>query len=141
MDIFLAGVRQDFGADELHFTDIWSGEGPWKGIAVEKRAEMIGLMAELMTRFSLPVVHQTVSEQTLDDHPEFRRSLNGKRAGDWKLDDISHFGLLLLCSNVSKHVREMKSSGPGDFDLPFRLYVDEGLILQVASEIFQIGRT
>lgn len=128
MDIFLGGVRQDFGADELHFTEIWSGRGPWKGRAVEKRAEMIDIMAGLMEGFSLPIVHQTVSEQTLDDHPDFRRSLDGERAGDWKLDDISHFGLLLLCSTVSKHVREMKAAGPREFDLPFPLYVDEGLM-------------
>lgn len=129
MDIFLGGVQLDFGADELHFTESWSGRGLWKGVAVEKRAEMINIMARLMDGFSLPVVHQTVSEQTLDDHPDFRRSLVGERAGDWKLDDISHFGLLLLCSTVSKHVREMKAAGPREFNLPFPLFVDEGLML------------
>jgi len=128
MDIFLAGVRQDFGADELHFTEIWSGKGPWKGISTSKRAEMIGLMAGLMSSFSLPIVQQTVSEQTLDDHPDFRASLEGERVGDWKLDDISHLGLLLLCSSVARHVREMKVAGPDEFNLPFPLYVDEGML-------------
>lgn len=128
MDIFLAGVRDEFGVEELHFTNIYSGEGPWKSVPVHRRAEMIGIMADLMDRLSLPIVHQTVSNFTLLDHPDFRRSLEGKRVGDWNLEDISHFGLLLLCSQVSKQIRTMRDESPQDFKLPLPLYVDEGVM-------------
>ena len=128
MQIFLDGIRQDFGAEELHFTEIWSGIGPWENVSPAKRAEMIDMMARVISSFDLPIVHQTVSEQTLSDHPDFRRSLDGVRISDWKLDDISQFGLLLLCSGVSRHVRQMKSRGPSEFDLPFPLYIDEGML-------------
>lgn len=128
MEIFLAGVRKDFGANELHFAEIWSGKGPWSNVSTSDRAQMIELMARLMNSFSLPVVHQTVSEQTLDDHPDFRRSLEGKRVGDWKLDDVAQFGLLLLCSNVARHVRKLKEVGPAEFTIPFPLYIDEGML-------------
>lgn len=128
MEIFLAGVRDEFGAEELHFTEIYSGEGPWKSITVDRRAEMIEIMADLMDRFGLPIVHQTVSDHTLLDHAELRRFLEGRRVGDWNLEDISHFGLLLLCSQVSKYIRTMKDDSPQDFELPFPLYVDEGVM-------------
>lgn len=128
MNIVLAGVRDEFGVEELHFTNIYSGEGPWKLVTPHRRAEMISIMADLMDRLSLPVVHQTVSDFTLRDHPDFWRSLGGKRVDGWNLEDISHFGLLLLCSKVSKHIRTMKDNGPQDFELPLPLYVDEGLM-------------
>ncbi|WP_152503419.1 hypothetical protein [Labrenzia sp. THAF82] len=128
MEVFLDGVRRDFAAEELHFTEIWSGQGPWKSVMPGKRAEMMELMANLMKSFSLPIVHQTVSDSTLNDHPDIWRSLDSKRVGDWRLDDISHFGLLLLCSKTSKHLRTMKAASPTDFNLPVPLYIDEGLM-------------
>lgn len=128
MDIFLAGVRDEFGAEELHFTEIYSGNGPWKSIDADRRAKIIDIMAALMSYFSFPIVHQTVSDDTLRDHVNLLQSLKGQRAGEWALSDISHFGLLMLCSQVSRHIRSMKDSGPQDFDLPFPLYVDEGIM-------------
>ncbi|WP_245273598.1 DUF3800 domain-containing protein [Mesorhizobium sp. WSM3224] len=128
MDIFLTGVREEFGAEELHFTNIYSGEGPWKSVNPHRRAEMIGIMADLMDRLSLPIVHQTVSDFTLLDHPDLVRSLEGKRVGGWNLEDISHFGLLLLCSQVSMQIRTMKDDSPQAFELPLPLYVDEGVM-------------
>lgn len=62
LDIFYRGIRQDFGADELHFTDIYSGRGPWKGVDVDKRIEIFDLMLKIMRRFALPVIYQTSSE-------------------------------------------------------------------------------
>lgn len=128
MEIFLEGVRNEFGAEELHFTEIYSGGGPWESVPVDRRAEMIATMAYLMERFGLPIVHQTVSDQTPLDHPDIWRSFQGRRVGDWNLKDISHVGLLFLCSQVSKHIRAMKDAGPREFELPFPLYVDEGIM-------------
>lgn len=112
----------------MALTEIYSGEGLLKSVTVYRRAEMIGIMANLMSHFGLPIVHQTVSDHTLSDHPDLRRSLVGQRVSDWNLEDISHFGLLLLCSQVSKHIRAMKDDSPQDFDLSFPLYVDEGVM-------------
>jgi hypothetical protein len=128
MGVFLAGVRNDFGAEELHFTEIYSGEGTWKSVAVDKRAEIIDLMAKLMDGFGLPIVHQTVSEFTLLDHPQLRWPPEEQRVGDWNLDDLSHFGLMMLCSQTSEYIRTMKEDSPQDFELPFPLYVDEGIM-------------
>ncbi len=128
MGIFLAGVLQDYGADELHFTDIWSGVGPWKEVKVDDRADVIKIMADMMGTFSLPIVHQTTSKDTLNDHPDFRRSLEGARAGDWRLDQLDQFGLLTLCSLVSRHLVQLEAGGPADLDLPLPLFVDEGVL-------------
>lgn len=128
MRILIAGVRQDYSAEELHFTDIWSGAGAWAGVGVSERAEMIQMVAQIMERFQLPVVHQTISDNTLNDHPKFRQSLKEQRSGDWVLDDVGQFGLLMLASQVTRHLRQMKARGPSDFNLPFPFYVDEGVM-------------
>ncbi len=125
MRIFLDGVRGEFEADELHFTEIFSGNGTWASISVERRAEIINLMARVMTALSLPIVHQSVSEFTMLDHP--RRAFSGQ-TGNWNLNDLTHQGLLMLCSHTSHHIRSMRDQSPADFDLPFPLYVDQSIL-------------
>lgn len=128
LDIFLTGVRNEFGADELHFTEIYSGGGPWMSVAPGRRVEMIELMADLMDAFGLPIVHQSVSDFTIREAAHLWSTPGSERVGDWNLGDISHFGLLLLCSRVSQHIRTMTKDSPKDFALPLPLYVDEGLM-------------
>jgi len=78
-----------------------------------------------MNRFNLPIVHQSVSEFTRADHPATAKPF---RTGGWDTADLSHFGLLLLCSEVSSHVCVMRDRSAQDFDLPFPLFADEGIL-------------
>lgn len=125
MGIFLDGVRGEFGVDELHFTEIFSKKGAWASVSVERRAEIVNLMARVMEALGLPIVHQSVSEFTILDHPKWAPPA---QAGDWNLKDLSHLGLLLLCSQTSQHIRAMRDESPADFDLPFPLYVDQRIL-------------
>ncbi len=68
---------------------------------------------------------RSVSEFTRADHPENGRPF---RTGEWNTEDISHFGLLVLCSEMSRHVRTMRDRSPEHFDLPFPLFADEGIL-------------
>ncbi len=128
LQIFLDGVRADYGAEELHFTQIWSGQGVWKAVAPSDRGELIALMATVLDSFGLPVVHQTVCDQTLNDHPNLMSGLSRSRPGDWRLDDVSHLSFLLLCREVAARLREMAGDAANGLGLPLALYVDEGLL-------------
>ncbi|MBB3952630.1 DUF3800 domain-containing protein [Aureimonas jatrophae] len=128
LTIFLDGVREQYGAEELHFTEIWSGTGIWKDISPGDRSEVFRWMGKMVHGFGLPVVHQTVSEITFDDHPDLKRSIVGDRSGDWSLDDIGQFGLLMLTSSVAGHLRKLAADAASDFTLPMPLYVDEGVL-------------
>ncbi|WP_259669899.1 MULTISPECIES: hypothetical protein [unclassified Rhizobium] len=55
MDIFLNGVRDEFGVAELHFTEIFSNKGAWRRVSVQRRAEVIKLMAVVMAKLGLPI--------------------------------------------------------------------------------------
>ncbi len=127
MEIFVTGVRSEFGASELHFTDIYSGRGIWKDVEINKRIEIFDIMKGIFESFSLPIVHQTTSEETLSDHENTLSQLVRTPGSWWDLKDVSHFGFLLLCFNVSRHVLELYQNGPEDFILPMPLIVDEGL--------------
>ncbi len=125
MEIFLDGVRGEFGVDELHFTEIFRGKGLWRTVPGGERAKIIYMMSQLMDRFGLPVVQQSVSEFTRADHPATGRPF---RTGEWNTANLSHFGLLMLCSQVSKSVRDLRARSPQDFDIPLPLFADEGIL-------------
>ena len=127
MDIFLTGVRDEFGVQELHFTDIYSGRGAWKGVAIAKRIEIFELMKGIFESRSLPVVHQTVSAETLNDHQEIFSRFKPAPGSWWNIKDVSHLSFLFLCSTVSKHLRELSAECPQDFKLPLPTFVDEGI--------------
>src|SRR5271156_2998664 len=63
LQLFIDGVRGEFGVDELHFTDIYNGRGAFKPVPIEKRYELFDLMATLFASFKLPIVIQTLSPQ------------------------------------------------------------------------------
>lgn len=127
LKIFLRGVKDEFGADELHFTDIYSGRNAWKSVPIRKRVEIFELMASIMESFALPVIHQTISTESFNDHTNTLSRIQRAPGSWWDIKDISHFGFLLLCSNVAKYLREMTSEFPKDFQLPLPAFVDEGL--------------
>lgn len=128
MDMFLKGVRNDFGVKELHFTDVFSGKGQWKGVPVARRIEVFDLMSGLMGSFDLPVIHITTSEETLLDHAETWARLKLKEGEWWNLADISHLGFLRLCSVVARYLRRFCQDAPDEFSFPMPLFVDEGLM-------------
>src|SRR6056297_4108637 len=63
MDTFLRGVADDYGANELHFTDIFGGRGVWKRVKLENRIEIFQLMSAFLSKkVPLPIVHVTTSQ-------------------------------------------------------------------------------
>jgi hypothetical protein len=113
MNTFLAGVSGEFNAAELHFTDIYSGRGVWNGVEITKRIEVFELMTGIMESFALPVIHQTASAETLNDHHQTLSQLQRAPGAWWDIKNIDHFGFLLLCSNVSKYLQITRKVSPG----------------------------
>jgi hypothetical protein len=127
MGIFLAGVQQEFGADELHFMEIYGGRGVWKNVPPEKRIDVFDHMRMIVEGFQLPIIHQTVSEETIADHHQTFSNMKKAERAWWNIKDIAHFGFLLLCSQISRHLKDFKEDSPSNFSLPFPIFVDEGI--------------
>ena len=127
MELFLKGVKTEFDASELHFTDIYSGRGVWKEVSIDKRIELFDLMKNILESFSLPIVHQTVSEETFHDNKKIFANWVKSPTSRWDIHDVSHLGFLMLCSNLSRHIHNFQKKGSKDFNLPLHLIVDEGI--------------
>lgn len=127
MGMFLSGVSQDFGADELHFSDVYGGRRKWNGVPVDARVEIFDLMTGIFEAFQLPVIFQTVSRSMYLDHIELFSRTQVKPGQFWDIKSIAHFGLLLTCFQISKHFDRLQKEHPHDFPQPLPAYVDEGL--------------
>ncbi len=127
LDIFLNGVKKDYGAEELHFTDIYSGRGVWKKVTVEDRIKVFDLMLMIMSKFRLPVFFQTSSETFEISKMAQLTSIEGEW---WNLSNTSHQALLFLIHVIANELRTFRreSSTPPEFREPFEVIVDEGLM-------------
>jgi len=126
MTIFIEGVKSDYGAEELHYTDIYSGRGIWKNVKLEKRIEVFDLMSLVLKNFPLPIFYQTWSTEFQNDHEiSFKNSKNAKMEF-WNLHRVDHFGLILLVYQIRQGIKELRKLTP-DFQEVFQVNVDEGI--------------
>jgi len=123
MNTFVDGVKQDFGADELHFTDIYSGRPPYKNVPLDKRGELIHLMSSLFEAFALPIIFQSSSPEHLKEL-QSKYDLRSDKLGWFSFSNHEHVSLLALCGQVAAFVREHKQSFPE----PLPMMIDEGLV-------------
>lgn len=125
LSIITEGVRNAFSADELHFTDIYSGRGVWKKVSVNERIELFDLMQMILTKFSLPVFYQTWSEEFANDI-RHTNLLETKIGNFWDFSKIPHFGLFRLLLQIKEKLPELRRVS-GDFQEEFQLTIDQGL--------------
>jgi hypothetical protein len=127
MSILTDGVKSDYNAEELHFTDIYSGRGPWDSVGVTKRIEVFDFMNSIVEGFSLPVFYQTWSKESKNDHRLTFKSYEKLQVDFWNLQRVDHYGLILLLIRTRKGIEELRNITKGDFDESFQIYVDEGI--------------
>ena len=126
MTIFSEGIASEYGAEELHFTDIQGGRNVWKGVKLEERIRIFDLMGMILKKYQLPVFYQTWSKEFQNDHAKLFQSSSIKKTEFWKLDRIDHFGLMLLLRQIRQGIAELRQISPA-FRETFRVYVDEGI--------------
>jgi hypothetical protein len=119
LEIFTTGIASDYGAHELHFTDIYSRRGPYSNVTPEQRIEIFELMFTLFESFDLPVLYQTCSKEMLTEWS----IPNTKKGIWWDQQDIKKMGLLFLCFRINKFMQEHSKYFPSAIPA----FIDEGL--------------
>lgn len=122
LDMFLAGMQAEYGARELHFTDIYAGRSAFKNVPIDKRYELIDLMANIFESFQLPILFQTCSPEFM---AEMRQEIEvGSSIGFLNLNRHDHFSLLYLLFQVRRFMAEHRQH----FERPLPVVIDEGLV-------------
>jgi hypothetical protein len=126
MAIFTAGVKSDYGVDELHFTDIYSGRGKWRSVSVNDRMDIFDIMASIFQKFQLPVFYQSFSDEFKNDYSSFFLNIKKSKLEFWNFQKVEHFALFLLLMQLKKGIVEAREQSP-DFCEAFQVYIDEGI--------------
>ncbi len=137
MTIFLGGVKKDYGVNELHFTDIYSGRGVWKDVAVAERIEIFDLMTMLISKFNIPILYQTFSEEFKNDHKEFWDSVGEVKFPFWNFNKIEHIGYFLLLIKTKEVLRDLRSQD-ACFNHIFQIYTDEGMAKHGSQQVVPV---
>jgi hypothetical protein len=141
LSIFLDGIGTDHGAKELHFAEIYGGRGVFEDVPIDKRYELMDLMAAIFANFQLPIFFQTCSPGFLSELRPKIGALPKIRFLD--LEKHDHFALLLLLFQVRRFVTEHRQH----FTDPLPVVVDEGLAkagttleIPLWEDVFQSGQ-
>jgi len=115
-------LRQLVGADEFHFTEIYSGKKQFKNIALQVRLGLFEFMAYIFSSYRFPVIVQTFDPETLADV----RSRSGNQMPDslppfdfTKCEDLALFFLLLRLKWYMKETETYSKTKA-------RVFIDEG---------------
>ncbi len=127
MEKILAAIEQEYGADELHCTDIYSGRGAWK-IDVEKRIEIFELLSQIPIKYQLPIFYQTFDRNSKRDHAKLFKQLQRYKIEFWDFQNIAHLSLIFLMQKIKKGIKELREiTSNHEFDHEFAIYIDEGI--------------
>lgn len=132
MKIFLGGIKQEYGLNELHFTDIYSGRGIWKKVSVEKRKEIFDLMTMIVSGYNLPIFYQTYSDNFRKDHTEQWSQLSALNIKFWNFKSTAHISLFLILIQLRDAIPDINKQSDA-FKNPLRVIVDAGLAKESAK--------
>jgi len=113
-DYFLS----DFGIQELHFTEIFSGKSKYRKFDITSRLKIFDVFADIYSDNNCPIFVQSLTDDDiLRNRMEHWR---GRKKDGFDFSNNSHFCLWLLLVRLN-HDKTVKQ-----FNLPFEIFVDSG---------------
>ena len=105
MDCLLLKIRKKYGADELHFVDIFNGKRVWKGVDVDDRMNIFSALSDIIVKENFYLFNRTLYETNAMF--ELARGIFPKFAGkDMNKPEVCALSLLLV--KVQMFLEEMK---------------------------------
>jgi hypothetical protein len=115
-------LRRSIGADEFHFTEIYSGTKQFKGVDLQVRLKLFGFMAHIFSKYKFPVMVQTFDPETLAD---VRSRSTGQFRDSIPFFDFNDCGaqaLFFLLLRLKWYMQETETLGK----VKARVFIDEG---------------
>lgn len=122
MPAALDELRQSVGADEFHFTEIYSGKKQFKNVDLQVRLGLFGFVAHIFSIYEFPIVVQTFDPETLAD---VRSRSNGQLPDSippFDFNDCGDLALFFLLMRLKWYMQETRTFGK----VKARVFIDEG---------------
>ncbi len=114
-----ATLKRQFGLDEFHAVNVYSGKSSLRGVDIALRMGIFEAMADIVEEFNLPVVVQSFDARASKDLAE-RFEIPGK-LGPFKISRPEQTAFLFLLYRLHKALVEPTPIGP------WEVFVDQGL--------------
>ncbi len=115
-------LQELVGADEFHFTDIWSGRHQFKDVDLQVRLALFQFMAHIFATYRFPIIVQTFDPATLAD---FRSKIGGRlpdRLPPFDFTRQEDTALFILMIRLKLFMQ----GTPTYPDIKARVFIDEG---------------
>ncbi len=122
MPLALEEMQLLIGADEFHFTDIYSGKKQFKDIKLRARLGLFKFMSHIFSVYKFPIIVQTFDPETLAD---FRAKSNGQLPNSIPHFDFNNCGdlaLFFLLIRLQSYLTETTTFPT----VKARVFIDEG---------------
>lgn len=110
LNFHLDDLKELYGADEFHFTDIYNRKKAFKGIDLDDTLSMIAVFAEIVDQYDLDLFVQTINKDFLDKNAGFCRVLDIvlnniglEKAHD--LEKYEAYGLIMLLLKANQYIK------------------------------------
>jgi hypothetical protein len=116
--IVLNAIKERFGEDELHFTDIYSGKREWKDVSLEDRMFIFETFCDIFAARQFELIVQTLSPDNISEHNLKEKQMEGP----FDLSKPEEAALAFLLARINMFCREHQDEYP----MPTRIVVDSG---------------
>lgn len=115
-------LRRTIGADEFHFTEIYSGTKQFKSVDLQVRLGLFGSMAHIFSEYKLPVIVQTFDPETLADVRARSKGQLPDSIPFFDFNDCGDLALFFLLLRLKWYMQDTESFGR----VKARVFIDEG---------------
>lgn len=115
-------LKRLIGADEFHFTEIYSGTKQFKGVDLQVRLMLFGFMAHIFSEYKFPVVVQTFDPETLAEVHSKTKGQLPDSVPFFDFNDCGDLALFFLLLRLKWYMKETETFGR----VKARVFIDEG---------------
>lgn len=121
--LFLSGLNLFYGATEFHSTDVFSANGPFKGVDLKTRLDLLSVMAGIVKRYDAQILTENLDPDAVDAIRAKVSSLPSK-LGPFDLRTPKGMALVSLLNRVSEYVVKTRQT----VDTRAYVIVDAGIL-------------
>ena len=115
-------LHNTMGAEEFHFTDIYSGKKQFKDVDLQVRLSFFEFMAHIFSAYNFPIIVQTFDPETLADVRSRSKGQIPDSIPHFDFTQCNDLALFFLLSRLKMYMQETTTFP----NIKARVFIDEG---------------